>query len=133
MGLMCKHIDVQIALLITPEFSYGLNPSLVGNMDTGVNVGLKSLHLGGNQMMTHISFLGQSVVDRFPTHAEMFNQNINSQAMNAANLARDQLDIMEHFLASAVVTGVQAVELRSKLSAGTYDARHPVGKNHSAL
>ena len=123
MGLMCKHIDVQIALLITPEFSYGLNPSLVGNMDAGVNVGLKSLHLGCNQMMTHISYLGQSIVDRFPTHAEMFNQNINSQAMNAANLARDQLDIMEHFLASAVMTGVQAVELRSKLAADTYDAR----------
>ena len=101
MGLMAKHLDSQIALMITPEFSNGLNPSLVGNMEGGVNVGLKSLHVGCNQMMTHIQFLGQSVADRFPTHAEMYNQNINSQAMNAANIARDQLDILEHFLAAA--------------------------------
>ena len=26
-----------------------------------------------------IAFYGQSIVDRFPTHAEQFNQNINSQ------------------------------------------------------
>jgi phenylalanine ammonia-lyase len=122
-GLMAKHIDSQIALMITPEFSNGLNPSLVGNMAGGVNVGFKSLHVGTNQMMTHICFLGQSVADRFPTHAEMYNQNINSQAMNAANIARDQLDILEHFLAAAAITGVQAVELRSKETAGTHDAR----------
>ena len=53
----------------------------------------------------------------------MYNQNINSQAMNAANIARDQLDILEHFLAAAAITGVQAVELRSKEAADTYDAR----------
>lgn len=122
-GLMAKHIDSQIALMITPEFSNGLNPSLVGNMEGGVNVGLKSLHVGTNQMMTHISFLGQSIADRFPTHAEMYNQNINSQAMNAANLARDQLDVLEHFLAAAAITGVQAVELRAKEIADTFDAR----------
>ncbi|MCI5076028.1 aromatic amino acid ammonia-lyase [Oricola sp.] len=122
-GLMAKHIDSQIALMITPEFSNGLNPSLVGNMEGGVNVGLKSLHVGTNQMMTHLSFLGQSVADRFPTHAEMYNQNINSQSMNAANIARDQLDILEHFLAAAAITGVQAVELRSGADAGSYDAR----------
>lgn len=123
MGLMAKHIDSQIALMITPEFSNGLNPSLVGNMEGGVNVGLKSLHVGTNQMMTHISFLGQSIADRFPTHAEMYNQNINSQAMNSANIARDQLDILEHFLAAAAITGVQAVELRAGMETGSYDAR----------
>ena len=58
MGLMAKHIDSQIALMITPEFSNGLNPSLVGNMEGGVNVGLKSLHVGTNQMMTHIASSG---------------------------------------------------------------------------
>lgn len=123
MGLMAKHIDSQIALMITPEFSNGLNPSLVGNMEGGVNVGFKSLHVGTNQMMTHISFLGQSIADRFPTHAEMYNQNINSQAMNSANLARDQLDVLEHFLAAAAITGVQAIELRAKMEAGSFDAR----------
>ena len=122
-GLMCKHIDSQIALMITPAFSNGLTPALVGNMETGVNVGLKSLHIGMNQMSTQISYLGQSVADRFPTHAEMYNQNINSQAMNAANLARDQMDVTEHFLAAALLTGVQAVEVRSLAETGSCDAR----------
>lgn len=122
-GLMCKHIDSQVALMITPAFSNGLTPALVGNMETGVNVGLKSLHIGMNQMSTQISYLGQSVADRFPTHAEMYNQNINSQAMNAANLGRDQMDVTEHFLAAALLTGVQAVEVRSLAETGSCDAR----------
>jgi phenylalanine ammonia-lyase len=96
---------------------------LVGNAAAGVNVGLKSLQIGGNSMMPLISFYGQSIVDRFPTHAEQFNQNINSQAMNSANLARESLDVFEHFLAVALICGVQAVELRAKLTTGSYDAR----------
>jgi phenylalanine ammonia-lyase len=122
-GLLAKHIDTQIALLMTPEFSYGLNASLVGNADAGINVGLKSLQIGGNSMMPLISFYGQSIVDRFPTHAEQFNQNINSQAMNSANLARETLDVLEHYLSVALICGVQAVELRANLVADSYDAR----------
>ncbi|MDF1598657.1 aromatic amino acid ammonia-lyase [Mesorhizobium sp. YIM 152430] len=122
-GLIAKHVDAQIALLMTPEFSYGLNPSLVGNMEAGINVGLKSLQIGGNSMMPLMSFYGQSIVDRFPTHAEQFNQNVNSQAMNAANLARETVDVLEHYLAAALMIGVQAVELRAKLVADSYDAR----------
>ena len=122
-GLMCKHIDSQVALLITPAFSNGLTPALVGNMDAGINVGLKSLHIGMNQMSTQISYLGQSVADRFPTHAEMYNQNINSQAMNAANLARDQMDVTDHFLAAALLTAIQAVEIRARIETGSCDAR----------
>lgn len=122
-GLIAKHIDAQIALLMTPEFSYGLNPSLVGNMEAGVNVGLKSLQIGGNSMMPLMSFYGQSIVDRFPTHAEQFNQNVNSQAMNSANLARETVDVLEHYLAAALMIGVQAVELRARLVADSYDAR----------
>ncbi len=121
-GLIAKHIDAQIALLMTPEFSYGLNPSLVGNMEAGINVGLKSLQIGGNSMMPLMSFYGQSIVDRFPTHAEQFNQNVNSQAMNSANLARETIDVLEHYLAVALLIGVQAVELRAKLVADSYDA-----------
>jgi phenylalanine ammonia-lyase len=123
LGLMAKHIDAQIALLMTPEFSYGLNASLVGNLGGGVNVGLKSLQIGGNSMMPLISYYGQSIVDRFPTHAEQYNQNVNSQAMNSANLARDSLDVFEHYLALALLCGVQAVELRAKLTADSFDAR----------
>jgi phenylalanine ammonia-lyase len=74
-------------------------------------------------MMPLISYYGQSIVDRFPTHAEQFNQNINSQAMNSANLAREQIEMLEHYLAVALLCGVQAVELRAKLIGGSYDAR----------
>lgn len=123
MGLLAKHVDAQIALLMTPEFSYGLSASLAGNTAGAANVGLKSLQLGGNQMMPLISWYGQPVADRFPTHAEQFNQNINSQAMNSANLAREQIDVLEHFLALALLCAIQAVELRAKLTADTYDAR----------
>ncbi|MES2301412.1 MAG: aromatic amino acid ammonia-lyase, partial [Pseudomonadota bacterium] len=132
-GLLAKHVDVQIALLMTPEFSYGLNPSLVGNADGPSNIGLKSLQIGGNSMMPLISFYGQSIVDRFPTHAEQFNQNINSQAMNSANLARESLDVLEHYLAVALFCGVQAVELRAKLVADSYDARTVLSPATAAL
>jgi phenylalanine ammonia-lyase len=132
-GLLAKHIDAQIALLMTPEFSYGLSASLVGNTAGAANVGLKSLQLGGNQMMPLIGYYGHPVADRFPTHAEQFNQNINSQAMNAANLAREQLDVLEHYLAVALLCGVQAVELRAKLTADTYDARSVLSTGTSLL
>ena len=122
LGMMAKHIDVQIALLMAPEFSNGLSASLTGNTE-GVNVGLKSLQLAVNSMAPLMSFYGQSIVDRFPTHAEQFNQNINSQAMNSANLARESLDVFTHFLAVALFCGVQALELRAKLATDSYDAR----------
>ena len=121
-GLLAKHVDAQIALLMTPEFNFGLSASLVGNQRAKVNVGFKALQVNGNQMMPLISFYGQSIVDRFPTHAEQFNQNINSQSMNAANLAREQMDVLEHYLAVALICAVQAVELRAKLVSDTYDA-----------
>jgi phenylalanine ammonia-lyase len=116
------HLDAQIALLMAPEFSHGLSPSLVGNT-AGLNVGLKSLQVASNSLMPLLAFYGNSIVDRFPTHAEQFNQNVNSQAMNSANLAREALDVFSHFLAVALFCGVQAVELRAKLVAGSYDAR----------
>jgi phenylalanine ammonia-lyase len=122
LGLIAKHLDAQIALLMTPEFSNGLSPSLVGNEALGLNVGLKSLQVAGNCLMPLMSFYGQSIVDRFPTHAEQFNQNINSQAMNSANLSRETLDVFSHFLAVALFTAVQAVELRAKQFADSFDA-----------
>ena len=122
-GLLAKHVDSQIALLMTPAFSNGLSASLVGNSENGINIGLKSLQVATNSMMPLLGFYGQSIVDRFPTHAEQYNQNINSQAMNSANLAREALDVLEHFLAVALYDGVQAVELRSRLTGASYDAR----------
>src|SRR5690606_20130739 len=128
-----KHLDTQLALLMTPEFSYGLNASLVGNAESGINVGLKSLQICGNSMMPLISFYGQSIADRFPTHAEQFNQNVNSQAMNSANLARESLDVFTHHVAVNLLCAVQAVELRAKQTSGSYDARTVLSPGTHAL
>lgn len=122
-GLLAKHLDAQVALLVQPHFSGGLAPSLVGNEKRGLNVGFKSLQIVSNSIMPLLSFYGNSIVDRFPTHAEQFNQNINSQSMNAATLARRSLDLLEHYLANALLFAIQAVELRTFALEGHYDAR----------
>ncbi|MEJ0022232.1 MAG: aromatic amino acid ammonia-lyase [Alphaproteobacteria bacterium] len=121
LAMLIKHLDVQIALLVAPEFNYGLPASLVGNPGA-INMGLKSLQIGCNSIAPLVHFYGRSITDLYPTHAEQFNQNINSQAMNAANLARESVDASEHFIANALVFAVQAVELRAHLVAQSYDA-----------
>jgi phenylalanine ammonia-lyase len=123
LGLLAKHLDVQIALLVAPEFNNGLPASLVGNPAREVNIGLKASQLVGNSIMPLIAFHGNSLADRFPTHAEQFNQNINSQALGSANLARRSLDLLEHYLANAMLFAVQAVELRTYALVGHFDAR----------
>ena len=123
LGLMAKHLDVQIALLSTPEFSNGLPPCLIGNPDRKVNMGLKALQICGNSIMPLISYYGQSLVDRFPTHAEQFNQNINSLGLGSASLARQSIEAFHQYMAVALIFGVQAVDLRAYLVAGLYDAR----------
>lgn len=122
-GLLAKHLDVQIALIVAPEFNNGLPPSLVGNGDRRVNLGLKGLQLTGNSIMPLLGFFGNSLVDRFPTHAEQFNQNINSQGFGSANLARQSIELMQQYMAVALLVGVQSVDLRSFAVAGHYDAR----------
>jgi phenylalanine ammonia-lyase len=122
-GLLAKHLDVQIALMVAPEFNNGLPPSLVGNTARKVNMGLKGLQLSGNSIMPLLSFLGNSMADRFPTHAEQFNQNINSQGFGSANLARQSLDIFRQYIAIALMFGVQGVDLRAFQLTGHYDAR----------
>ncbi|NEP00063.1 MAG: aromatic amino acid lyase [Symploca sp. SIO2E9] len=122
-GLLAKHLDVQIALLVAPEFNNGLPASLVGNTQRQVNMGLKGLQISANSIMPLLSFYGNSLADRFPTHAEQFNQNINSQGFTSANLARRSIDIFQQYLAIALIFGVQAVDLRTYLVANHYDAR----------
>lgn len=121
-GLLAKHLDVQIALLVAPQFSNGLPASLIGNPDRSVNMGLKGLQITGNSLMPLLTFYGNSLVDRFPTHAEQFNQNINSQGFGSANLARRSIDIFQQYMAVALMFGIQAVDLRSYLLAQHYDA-----------
>jgi phenylalanine ammonia-lyase len=123
LGLMAKHLDVQIALLNAPEFSNGLPPCLIGNSERKVNMGLKALQLCGNSIMPLLTFYGQSLVDRFPTHAEQFNQNINSLGLGSANLARQSIEAFHQYMAVTLMFGVQAVDLRTYLAVGHYDAR----------
>ncbi len=122
-GLLAKHLDVQIALLVAPEFNNGLPPSLVGNRERTVNMGLKGLQIAGNSMMPLLTFYGNSITDRFPSHAEQFNQNINSQGFASANLARRSVEIFQQYMAIALMFGVQAVDLRTYAVASDYDAR----------
>jgi phenylalanine ammonia-lyase len=123
MGMLAKHLDVQIALLVSPEFNNGLPPSLVGNREPGINMGLKGLQIAGNSLMPLLSFYGHSIADRFPTHAEQFNQNINSQGFNSATLARRAIEIFQQYMACALMFGVQAVDLRTYFMEGHYDTR----------
>jgi phenylalanine ammonia-lyase len=123
LGLLAKHLDAQIALLVEPAFSAGLPESLVGNPGRSVNMGLKGLQITGNALMPLICHQGQPLTDRFPTHAEQFNQNINSQALGSATLTRRSLDLFEHYLAVALIFAVQAVDLRSRLVNGHCDSR----------
>ncbi|MFV2090892.1 MAG: aromatic amino acid lyase, partial [Pseudomonadales bacterium] len=122
LALLARHLDVQIALLMTPEFSNGLPPSLVGNASRKVNMGLKGLQICGNSIMPLLCHLGNSLADRFPTHAEQFNQNINSQGFGSANLARQSVDLFRQYLAVALIHAVQAVDLRTFNLYGHYDA-----------
>jgi phenylalanine ammonia-lyase len=132
-GLMAKHLDTQIALLVSPFFSNGLPPSLRGNSDRKVNMGLKGLQLSANSIMPMLGFLGNSIADRFPTHAEQFNQNINSQGFNSANLARQSVDIFRQYIAISLMFGVQAADLRTYRRTGHYDARATLSPGTSGL
>jgi phenylalanine ammonia-lyase len=123
MGLLAKHLDVQIAYLVAPEFNNGLPASLAGNRQRSVNMGLKGLQITGNSIMPLLTFYGNSIADRFPTHAEQFNQNINSQGFASANLARRSVEIFQQYMAITLMFGVQAVDLRTYLVADHYDAR----------
>jgi hypothetical protein len=56
LGLLAKHLDVQLALLVAPEFNNGLSPSLLGNPARKVNMGLKGLQISGNSIMPLLTF-----------------------------------------------------------------------------
>ncbi|MBD2522516.1 histidine ammonia-lyase [Nostoc sp. FACHB-133] len=122
-GMLAKHLDVQIAYLVAPEFNNGLSPSLVGNQQRRVNMGLKGLQITGNSIMPLLNFYGNSIADRYPTHAEQYNQNINSQGFASANLARTSVEVFQQYMAVALMFGVQSVDLRTHTIAGHYDAR----------
>lgn len=122
-GLMAQHLDQQIALLMTNHFSNGLPNSLIGNPEKPKNMGFKALQLTGNSIMPVLGFLGNSLADRFPAHAEQFNQNINSLGYSSANLGRQSVDTFRHYLSVVLMMVTQAVDLKTNMVAGHYDAR----------
>jgi phenylalanine ammonia-lyase len=124
-ALLTKHLDVQIALLVTPEMSNGLPPSLVGDRDpgSGIKLGLKALQICGNSIMPRLLHLGAPIAHLFPTHAEQYNQNINSQGFNSANLAWESVRLLRTYLSVALIFAVQSVELRAFVGEGHYDGR----------
>lgn len=132
LGMVAKYMDTQIAFLVAPEFNNGLPPALKGNMSI-TNMGLNGLQICGNSIMPLISFYGQPLGDKFPVHAEMFNQNINSLGLGAATLTKESLYLMERYVAICLIFGLQAVDLRAYKKFSTYDPRKYLSNRTLAL
>lgn len=126
-GLLAKHLDVQIASLVAPEFSGGLPPSLRGNADHSYNMGLKGLQITGNSIMPMLTYLGNPIVEHYPTHAEQFNQNINGLSWGAANLAWKSVEYFQQYMSVALIFAVQALDLRAKKTYGHCDGQALLG------
>ena len=131
-GLTSKHLDVQIAQAVTAQFSNGLPDCLIGNTAREVNMGVKGLQLCGNSIMPYLLFMGASIADKFASHAEQYNQNINSMGFVSANLARQSIAAMRQHVAIALLIFVQAVDLRAKIVHDIYDPRELLSPNTRA-
>lgn len=123
LAMSAKHVDAQIALLMTPEFSNGLPPSLTGNPADGANLGLKGLQITGNSIVPLLLHHAMPIADRFQTHAEQFNQNVNSQSLAACLLCGESLHMYRQYLSIALLVAVQAVDLRAEIVSGSHDPR----------
>ncbi|MBE2197799.1 MAG: aromatic amino acid lyase [Anaerolinea sp.] len=128
-ALLAKHLDVQIALAMTPAFNNGLPASLVGNGKRRVNMGLKGLQITGNSIMPLLSFYSNPLAPHFPTHAEQYNQNINSLGFGSANLTRQALNLFREYMGVVLISMCQAVDLRAYKLTGQYDARQCLAPN----
>lgn len=126
-GLLAKHLDVQIALLVAPEFNHGLPASLKGNPDLSFNMGLKGLQITGNSIMPMLTYFGNPLVEHFPTHAEQFNQNVNGLSWGSANLAARSVELFTHYASIALIFAVQSLDLRAYKMFGHYDGRKLIG------
>ncbi|MEP3478474.1 MAG: aromatic amino acid ammonia-lyase [Fuerstiella sp.] len=126
-GLMAKHLDVQIATLVAPEFNEGLPASLRGNEAVPYNMGLKGLQITGNSIMPLLTWYGNPIVSHFPTHAEQFNQNINGLSFSSANLAWKSVETFGHYISVALIMSVQALDLRARKLLGHDDGSALLG------
>ncbi len=122
-ALIAKHIDAQIALLVAPEFSHNLPPSLVGFQGSDIQFGLKGLQTCGNSIMPILVHLSNNLGTMFPTHAEQFNQNINSQSFTCANLTWHSAEVMKLYMAISLIFAIQSIELRTYGDFNHYDVR----------
>ena len=122
-GLTVKHLDVQIATLVAPEFNQGLPASLRGNEEVAYNMGLKGLQITGNSIQPLLAWYGNPIVDHFPTHAEQFNQNINGLSWSSATLAWKSVQLFQHYLCVSLIFAVQAIDLRCQQQHGHADGR----------
>ena len=127
-GLLAKHLDVQIASLVAPEFNRGLSPSLRGSDQNSYNMGLKGLQICGNSIMPMLTWMANPIVEHFPTHAEQFNQDVNGLSWGAANTAWKSVEMFQQYLAVSILFGIQAVDLRAKSVLGHYDGRNLLGE-----
>lgn len=126
-GLTAKHLDVQIANLVAPEFSGGLSPSLRGNDQNPLNMGLKGLQIAGNSIVPMLLHKSAPLVEHYPTYAEQFNQNVNGLSWGSANLAWDSVNLFGDYLSVALLFAVQACDLRASQLFGSYDGRRLLG------
>ena len=127
-GLLAKHLDVQIAQLVAPEFNRGLNASLRGNDERHYNMGMKGLQICGNSIMPMLTWLGQPLTHHFPTHAEQFNQNINGLSWGSANLAWQSTETFSQYLAISLLCSIQALDLRAMDQSGHFDGGELLGE-----
>lgn len=123
LALLAKHLDVQIASLVAPEFNRGLSASLAGNNQQSTNMGLKGLQICGNSIVPLLAHAANPITEHFPTHAEQFNQNINGLSWGSANLAWRSVGNLQHYLAVASLFAVQSIDLRAKQALGHFDGR----------
>ena len=122
-ALIAKHLDAQIALLMSPEFSGGLPASLAANQNKTVKFGLKGLQIAMHSVAAELTYYANGITHLFSSHCEQFNQNINSLSYNSANLAWKSVELLRQYLAMASIVAVLGIELRTYQLRGHYDAR----------
>lgn len=112
-ALLAKHNEAQLALLVEPQFSNGLPPSLVPEPEKALSVGIKPLQILSNSLTPLLEQKANPLSTHFPVHAEQFNQNINSQGFGAANITRETIEIFSQQIAAMYITVCHAVLLKA--------------------
>ena len=133
LALTAKHLDVQIASVVAPEFSGGLPPSLRGSDARSYNMGLKGLQITGNAIVPMLTHAAAPLTEHYPTHAEQFNQNVNGLSWGSATMAWQSVKLMRQYLGVSLLMAVQAVDLRARNELGHCDGRGLLGSRLAPL